>query len=447
MATCPEPRAAATSTRVPSAAELLAGPPYDALSAALGGSQRVVGVEAAALGGGLANQLTRVAATLEGGAPASTPRVLHLALKAHHEATLTRCAALGTAREAHFYLHLAPRLAALLPQGALPRCWFAAGDMATGRKALLLELAEGGVDSGLVFGGGSPLNWPRAQAVLAAAALATPEGAAASAFRLAALLHGAHWRDGALVAQRWLRGADWYRPPGGEVPGGGEGEAQFAAAQAQVAAAWGASLAGEGPSGSVQWRAEWPELTALVTASHARVSWTSWRARCLSTPFTLVHGDFHPGNALLLAGAGASAGTGGGAGAGGADLRTMLLDWEAVGLGSGPQDLGQYVISHMEPAVRAGCEQRLLRAYADDVRRAVAASGRGDAAAAAAAADLAWPAVWAEYVAGGVERWVWLLSMLAGLCPPDMTRFWAAQLHAFARDHGVTPASVGQPRV
>lgn len=99
--------AARTAESVPSAAALLTGPPFSALSAALG--RAVAAVDAAAMGGGLANHLTRISVTIEDG------EVLQLALKAHHESTVARCAALGTAREALFYEHLAPALAALLP--------------------------------------------------------------------------------------------------------------------------------------------------------------------------------------------------------------------------------------------------------------------------------------------------------------------------------------------
>eukprot|EP00287_Rhodomonas_sp_CCMP768_P024463 CAMPEP_0202849904 /NCGR_PEP_ID=MMETSP1389-20130828/82150_1 /ASSEMBLY_ACC=CAM_ASM_000865 /TAXON_ID=302021 /ORGANISM="Rhodomonas sp., Strain CCMP768" /LENGTH=51 /DNA_ID=CAMNT_0049528015 /DNA_START=1 /DNA_END=152 /DNA_ORIENTATION=- len=34
-----------------------------------------------------------------------------------------------------------------------------------------------------------------------------------------------------------------------------------------------------------------------------------------------------------------------------------LIDWEMVGVGSGPQDLAQYMISHATPALRQECEK------------------------------------------------------------------------------------------
>ena len=61
-------------------------------------------------------------------------------------------------------------------------------------------------------------------------------------------------------------------------------------------------------------------------------------------------------------------------------------------------------------------------------------------------ADLSWEQCWREYVSGGVERWVWLLALLASMCPPAMTQYFQDQLAAFVRDHGVGPESIGMPR-
>ena len=106
-------------------------------------------------------------------------------------------------------------------------------------------------------------------------------------------------------------------------------------------------------------------------------------------------------------------------------------------MGSGPQDLAQFMISHMVPAERRACERQLLHEYADSLV----------AAAPAPAAAAAYEAVAREYAAGGAERWVWLLALLAGLCPLDMLAFWAAQLDAFCEDWGITTETVGMPRV
>ena len=39
----------------------------------------------------------------------------------------------------------------------------------------------------------------------------------------------------------------------------------------------------------------------------------------------------------------------------------VLVDFEVVGVGSGPQDIGQYMISHLTPEKRKKNEMELLR--------------------------------------------------------------------------------------
>ena len=63
----------------------------------------------------------------------------------------------------------------------------------------------------------------------------------------------------------------------------------------------------------------------------------------------MVHGDYHPANQLIDPTS--------------EEVKITSLDWDMVGLGSGPQEVGQYVISHMEPHIRRSCEKELLDAY------------------------------------------------------------------------------------
>jgi aminoglycoside phosphotransferase (APT) family kinase protein len=72
----------------------------------------------------------------------------------------------------------------------------------------------------------------------------------------------------------------------------------------------------------VNWNAD---LVGIIEASLARVSWPDYLTHSKKIPWTLVHGDFHPANMMLRKDS----------------HELVLLDWEMVGLGSGPQDLGQ----------------------------------------------------------------------------------------------------------
>ena len=424
-----------SSSTIPSLLDVTS-PPYVLLARVLG--RPIASVTASPLGGGgFSGVLTRLQLAFCDGCSRT------LVVKTHSAGRQINAAAMGLAREALVYAELGPRLRAAVP-GGLPMCLFAAGDMVTGEKFILLEdLADSPtrrcVDSGLCFGPDSPMNWTRKADVEAAEAIASPEDVARSAFTLAARWHAAFWQDTATVQQcPWLRGAARLS---------GEGRKAWEVMQAEAGAYWAATEKGEGPNGSSL--ANWdPTLVACIRASLAKVSWSDATAALAASPWTIVHGDFHPGNGILVyeasGGVTVPSSSSDGSSEGGAvsmrallsPLRSVFVDFENVGIGSGPAELGQYMISHMAPGVRRGCEQRLVREYYDTL----IASGVDPA-------DMPWGACWAEYAAGGIAKWVWMFALLTGLCPPPMLAFWADQLSAFITDHGITPDTIQQPRV
>ena len=253
------------------------------------------------------------------------------------------------------------------------------------------------------------------------------------AYQLAARIHAAYWNSDRLLHYPWLRGGEWAC---------GDGKDAWERAQQGAAAAWRAAVSGSsssihgGGGGGGGGALLLPEVVALMDASLQRVSWERYREEARGRPFTLVHGDFHPGNMLWRPHPTAAAPPPG---------RLVLIDWEMVGVGSGPQDIAQYAISHMAPAARRAAELRLVRAYHDALTDALAGAGAG-----AGGPGLSWEECWAEYVAGGVGKWVWLLSYIAspGMgVPAAAVRYFQGQLLAFAADHGVTPDNVPMPRV
>ena len=377
-----------------------------------------------------------------------------------------RCRIMGLAREALFYSTFAPALRA---EGvSLPDVHYAHGDMATGSKLLLLEDLKSAVQSGYYFGPGSPHNWGKDLAALTATSSGEPPISAvdltAHAFRIAAAMHANHWMNPKLMhddTYAFLRASEWFR---------GSGQESFMAAQAQAQKSWegirakissadesaGSDKAEVVEVGGVRWSRR---MIALLDASFGKISWEGFQARIKSHAWTLTHSDFHPGNMMWQAPA--VAGTQG---------RLVLLDWEVVGFGSGPQDCAQYVISHMNPQLRRDNEQRLVREYytrltagakaANPDASASASASASDSGAGAGAdtgADAAKPGLslseytfeqcFADYVSGGTERWVWFLGLLGTMCPPPMVQYFHDQLLAFVTDHGVTAETVGMPRV
>ena len=163
-----------------------------------------------------------------------------------------------------------------------------------------------------------------------------------------------------------------------------------------------------------------------MRASISRISWDAFKAsqseRRRKRLFTLSHGDFHPANFIRRTGHDTSL------------YPVVLLDFEVIGVGSGPQDLSQYLISHMDPIERRKCERELVQTYYDELVRL-------------GVNHVTFEWVWREFALGGSARWVWLLAVLSQMCPSEMVKYWARNLEEFLVDHGIDEASIEMPRV
>jgi hypothetical protein len=289
--------------------------------------------------------------------------------------------------------------------------------MATGEKAILMEDVcddsnGGGVQAGYAFGPHSPHNWVRDVDAIASDAGMNAEAITQLAFSVAARLHGPHWGDQVLLRMSWLRGAAWVL---------GDGRDTWEASQALVRQMW----FDAGGRARIALLSQ-PQLIAFIDASLAKVSWDAFQQALHARKWTLVHGDCHPANMIYRP----------------AERRIVLLDWEVVGIGSGAQELGQFVISHMIAPVRRLCEVRLVRGYYDEMVRIGAGAN--------ASAMPSWDECWHEYVHGGIARWVWLFAYMSGApssaIPDKAMSFFTDQLLTFITDHNVTPATIEMPR-
>lgn len=323
---------------------------------------------------------------------------------------LQRSQVFGNAREAFFYNILAPTIskAGILP---LPIVLYAQGDMTNGFKIVIMEdLRHHAVPSGVVFGPACPMNWGRNLAADIARFHFphTAEEVALKTFCNVAKMHRFFWQDGRLFEHSWLRGADWLK---------GDRQEDWEIEQSKFVIHWQHTKAkiSNGTS-AVQWNAN---LLACVDAALKYCgTWEAYQQQ-LNRRWTLVHGDFHPANIMWMLDG---------------DY-PMMLDWEMVGLGSGPQDLAMYLILHMVPAQRRAAEDSLLRAYYD-VLTDPSLPGNADLT----AAFYPFSQYQADF-AGGTQRWIWLLGYLAFICPDPMVQYFANQVAAFLEDHGVTPES------
>ena len=314
----------------------------------------------------------------------------------------------GLAREALFYKSLSD-LCRFSPAFSLPNCYFAEGDVDTGKKTLLLERVVG-VQIGAYFGAGSPLNWGKDLEAACAEGITgvDAETVTAAAFAAAAALHASFWRSPCLLEHSWLT----------------RDEVSWNIAQRRAATSWFTSSRALPTDNGVIWN---PRLVALVDASLSKTSWAvheagDTRARATrGDHFTLLHGDFHPANIIFSL-----------------TKKIILLDWEAVRSGSGgAQELGQFVISHMSPSLRRIGERQRVEAYYTALCDACPQVAK----------DYAFENAWIDYTFGGAERWVWLLALLTGICEPVMVQYFHDQLLAFCDDHKIGSQNIGMPRV
>lgn len=141
----------------------------------------------------------------------------------------------------------------------------------------------------------------------------------------------------------------------------------------------------------------------------------------------MVHGDFHPANMMWkpIPSYDKTKASG----------LIYFLDWEMVGIGSGPQDLAQFFISHVSSETRRICELKLLREYYEALNETITND------------RFSWEDCKRDYSHGGAERWIWLLPLLAEMCPDKMVQFFHDQLQQFLEDHNLNASNIGMPRV
>lgn len=341
--------------------------------------------------------------------------------KAHNDATVAMSKDMGLAREAYFYRDLSLILKA---QGvSSPLLIGAEGNMETGKFQILMEdLSHSAVQSGYFFGPGSPHNWGKDLAALTSAAApgTALRDVALDCFVQMARMHRFYWKKTELWGNSWLRGSSYFV---------GEGKSIWEGEQDRTNKAWAKckQQIADGTS-EIRWN---DHLVQCIDASVSKQNWEQFLEERQQGPWTLVHGDMHPANimwdytrASAVEGAAVS-GT------------SVFVDWQVVGIGSGPQDMAQYIISHTSPADRRLIERELVLAYHKELTT-------GDAL----PDDLraySFDQCWKDYVRGGTQRWVWLFCLITSICPAVVSQYFHDQLAAFVEDHGVTPENIGMP--
>jgi hypothetical protein len=287
-----------------------------------------------------------------------------------------------------------------------------------------MECLREAVPCGVVFARGQPNNSAIDEARLRDLASGCPgmRKMTSKAFHLYAQMHARYWKEPALKEKSWLRGADWAR---------GEGRETWEAAQQMASGAWSKhkALRDSGGWQKIEWD---PHVVACLDRSFSLVSWQNFQNLFFqeeekgSLAWSLVHGDCHPHNALWKKD----------------EQKMVLIDFEMVGVGSPPQELGQYTISHMPPQERRACERDLVASYHKELCRCLVEMGRAEEAEA-----FTFDQCWVEYCQGGAGRWIWFVAYLVEALPCEMGQWFHDQLAAFLHDHFANVDDVPMPRV
>ena len=219
------------------------------------------------------------------------------------------------------------------------------------------------------------------------------------AVRVAATVHGCFFLDATLLSKerisKHLRMTDWIQ---------GNGRESFLLSQQMVQNGW-SSAKGKRDKGEhdiVMKKKFIQVMDASVGQAldfDAFVSMWSIAGNEGKLPFTLVHGDFHPGNMLVTA---SSVENG--------KIELILVDWEAVGVGSGPQDLGQFLISHSDAAEAVGTLDQITSLYRETLIDTVAETNPSLVSSVPSAESIR-----REIIYGGIERWVWLFAVMCNM--------------------------------
>lgn len=323
-----------------------------------------------------------------------------------------RFIALGLAREALVYRHLAPKWGSLAP-----RCLAAFGDLTRADKLVVLEdlsitrntAGKGQVATKVVMSRETiNMEYPDKET------LEEWTVVLGEIFTATAKFHATYWQDRSLLEHTWLRFKNCIPPESAETKH--EEDPMWRGSQQYAASAW----VNRPTEDKMRWD---PHLVACVEASFAKISWEDYSARMKSEGWTLCSGDFHSGNVWL-------------------DLENAtnpvtFLDFEVVGIGSGPQELGQFMISTDSPMIRRAIENLVVQKY-----HAELVACWKDTAGSTPTFDQ----IWREYVNGGAGRWFWFMGIVHNHVPIEKYQQLHDSFATFLKDHFPDPASVPQPR-
>jgi thiamine kinase-like enzyme len=270
-----------------------------------------------------------------------------------------------------------------------------------------MEDLRSAIQAGYFFDPAQPNNYGKDVAALTKDSDMDQKRVAQAIFSSIATVHGQFWNDKQLGEQKpYLRGSKWTEDTWNK--GQGVAIGLFKAPKVQ----------------EFFKQEKWAGLGGLLEKAISLSDWAEYEKAAANRAFTLVHGDFHPGNMLVLPQDATGSLTD--------EQRCCFLDWEMVGIGSGAQELGQFLISHATSEWRREHEKELVTAYHAKLSKIL--EGKG--------AQSSFEDCWSEYVNGGLGKFMWFLPYLVFKCPPGMAAYFAKKVLDFANDHGITKENI-----
>lgn len=357
--------------------------------------------------GGLSSDMHYLKATIDGNEAS-------FIVKSTKVADQVNGKSLGKAREALFYSNLYKDLenyglaciSVLYSEGDIDKCI---------RVILMEDISSHSVQSGYLFGKHSPHNFDKdLESILAKCPkVPTQKEAAISAYLMALKFHKFYWNDSSIFSKHYLKASDWYS---------GLGEDLWNDSHNLCVNCWkDIKIKIANNEYSYSWD---PEFVEILDSSLGRINWNEYQKEIKSKPFTVIHGDFHPANIMWSWGKKSEG-------------ETIILDWEQVGIGFAGQDLGQYLISHVEPSLSNEIEKDLLDAYYKEL-----IENRPDIG-----DSYSFENLYRDFVEGGSRRFIWLLIIIVYYFPSQFSKYFHDQVYSFCKDHQITKDNVGMPLV
>jgi thiamine kinase-like enzyme len=233
-------------------------------------------------------------------------------------------------------------------------------------------------------------------------------------FAQAADIHAKYWRDEKLLKYKWMKNVAWIQ---------GHERGSWEMAMINMRHRFNTVMkAFKSGKTKVPWS---DHMISTINNAFENTNWRTFRSKMNlsdpTTPFTLCHGDFHASNTLWCPPNDKSP-----------TSRVYLIDWSEVGVFCPFTELAQFIVSHITVADRRAHEREIFERYYNHLVE------KGVDSKVFPLEDC-----WKRYQIGGIERWLLMLILLAGISiqypqalSDDHIAWFYNQVSTFVEDHG-----------